>query len=328
MDKFDRMQQLHRLFSTRRKPVRISELADKLECSEKTAYRAIQNLRDYVQAPLVDSPDRLGWYYDLKGEEKFELPGLWLTAGEINGLAIITELAREMESSLLSEDIGLVTQAVEKLLETRKVQPEIFRQKVAYLPKRKHYASNRNFQHISSALINEKQLSIDYSDYQGRPTKRVISPLKLVHYDENWYLDAWCHLRESLRSFMVARIIRIENLHVDAIDVPEGRHQEHFSSSYGIFAGRAKHQAKIKFTGTASREAASFQWHPNQSAEWQGNAYILEVPYNDDRELIRTILGYGANAEVLAPTVLKRKVLNKAKQIVTNYDPSWGSGKF
>jgi proteasome accessory factor C len=328
VDKFDRMQQLHRLFSARRTPIRISELAEKLECSEKTVYRAIQNLRDYVQAPLLDSPDRQGWYYDLKGEEKFELPGLWLTAGEINGLAIIIELAREMESGLLSEDIGLVTKAVEKLLETRKVQPDIFRQKVAYLPKRKHSASNRNFQHISSALINEKQLSIDYSDYQGRRTKRVISPLKLVHYDENWYLDAWCHMRKSLRSFLVARIVRIETLSLNAIEVPDSNQQEHFSSSYGIFAGRAKHQAKIKFTGAASREVASFQWHPKQQAEWQGTAYLLEIPYNDDRELIRTILGYGANAEVLAPSELKQKILRKAKDIVSTYDSSWGSGKF
>jgi predicted DNA-binding transcriptional regulator YafY len=38
------------------------------------------------------------------------------------------------------------------------------------------------------------------------PTEREVSPQRLVHYRDNWYLDAWCHLREDVRSFSIDAI--------------------------------------------------------------------------------------------------------------------------
>jgi predicted DNA-binding transcriptional regulator YafY len=141
-----------------------------------------------------------------------------------------------------------------------------------------------------------------------------------VHYDENWYVDAWCHLRRELRSFMLARIERVELLEQDAHPVLPEAHRAHFTSSYGIFAGKAQSSASLKFTGTAAREAASFRWHPDQRDEWQGNDYLLDIPYNDDRELIRTLLGYADQVEVLGPPALKSKLLSRARQIVALYE--------
>jgi predicted DNA-binding transcriptional regulator YafY len=36
--------------------------------------------------------------------------------------------------------------------------------------------------------------------------------------------------------------------------------------------------------------------------------YVLELPYSDDRELLRDILKHGADVEVLAPENLREKV--------------------
>ena len=149
-----------------------------------------------------------------------------------------------------------------------------------------------------------------------------------MHYADNWYLDAWCHKRKALRAFMLARIHRAELDQQKAITVPAEQQADHFADSYGIFAGKAKHLAKLKFTGPAAREAESLQWHPAQKGEWQGRHYLLEIPYNDDRELVRTLLGYGADVEILAPTALKKRVLTKAKQIVGNYESDWRVGRF
>ena len=65
MDKFDRIQQLHRLLVSHRYPVPISTIAEKLECTTKTAKAAIDILRDQLRAPLHYYPDRKGWQYDL-----------------------------------------------------------------------------------------------------------------------------------------------------------------------------------------------------------------------------------------------------------------------
>lgn len=328
MDKFDRMQQLHRVFSDRRTPVSMAELAEKLECSEKTVQRAIHSLQDYVQAPLEYSEERKGWYYNLNGNDKFELPGLWLTAAEIQGVATVLAISKNMDLMLFDEETDVIRESVEKLLRSRKVEPELFADKVHFLPRNRLPNAARTFQKITKTLLEQKQLHLHYADYRGQKTERTVSPIKLVQYQDNWYLDAWCHMREELRQFMLARIDRVEAVDAPAKSIPQEEQQAFYASSYGIFSGKPKHIAKLEFTGAAAREAASYRWHPEQQSEWQDKTYRLDIPYNDDRELIRTLLGFGDQLTILGPSALKKKLLTKAKQIVTNYDPYWGGGKF
>lgn len=319
MDKFDRIQKLHRILSARRTPVALDDLAQQLECDRKTVRRAIEALESYVFAPIVYDDEHKGWRYERSVADRLELSGLWLTSEELHGLAIIMQITQSMDSGLLGEDIRVVEKAVEKLLRSRKILPELFREKVEYLPKHRRQAPSQAFRQIGAALLDGKRLAIRYNDYSGRKSQRDISPIKLVHYDENWYVDAWCHLRNELRSFMLARIERVETLDAEAHHVSADAHKEHFTSSYGIFAGKARHTARLRFTGSAAREAASFRWHPDQRAEWQDKTYLLDIPYNDDRELIRTLLGYGEQLEVLGPATLKAKLLTKARQLVALY---------
>ena len=70
-------------------------------------------------------------------------------------------------------------------------------------------------------------------------TERVISPLQLVHYRENWVLDAWCHLRNELRSFGLEAIEDVQIAQELATEVSQEDMREHFQSGYGIFAGKS-----------------------------------------------------------------------------------------
>ncbi len=328
MDKFDRIQQLHRIFVGRTFPITVQELSEKLECSEKTVKRSLDTLRDYSQAPLEYVSSSRGWRYNPAEKDRFELPGLWLTTEEIHSLAIMLQLIQRMDDQILSTDIEPIEKAIDQLLTSRNVNPASFKQHIRYLPKTRCQTNSKTLSTVSSSLLDSVRLQLKYLDYKGSVTEREVSPLKLVHYQENWYLDAWCHLRNELRSFMVARIESVMKLDTPSIKVNEEQQQAHFASSYGIFSGKAKHIAKLKFFGPSATEAASYQWHPDQISEWQGRSYLLNIPYNDDRELVRTLLAYGDGVEIMAPAALKKKLLTKAKQIVAMYDASWKVGRF
>jgi predicted DNA-binding transcriptional regulator YafY len=55
----------------------------------------------------------------------------------------------------------------------------------------------------------------------GANSQREISPQRLTHYRDNWYLDAWCHLRDELRSFAVDAISEAKTKSEHAVDVPD-----------------------------------------------------------------------------------------------------------
>ncbi len=140
-------------------------------------------------------------------------------------------------------------------------------------------------------------------------TEREVSPQRLVHYRENWYLDAWCHLRKELRNFEVDSIQRVEVLEKAAKSVSKRSVEEVLGPGYCIFTGMKVQSARLAFTPLRARWVASEQWHLKQKGHFDdAGRYILELPYADHRELIMDILKYGSDVEVLAPESLRHLV--------------------
>ena len=136
----------------------------------------------------------------------------------------------------------------------------------------------------------------------------------------NWYLDAYCHERNALRSFAVERIRHARSLPKRCLDIPEDELVAHYASSYGIFAGEPEHTAVLRFTPERARWVADEHWHPQQQGIFLENgSYELRIPYSDPRELVMDILKYGPDVEVLAPESLRNAVAERLQQALNNY---------
>ncbi len=168
----------------------------------------------------------------------------------------------------------------------------------------------RVFETVSSALLSRKRLELThFSRSRDALTTRETSPQRLVYYRDNWYLDAWCHLRGDLRSFSLDAVRRASTLDRRAKNVAERTLDARLGSGYGIFAGRATRRARLRFTRERARWVADETWHPRQRGELDAaGRYVLEIPYADDRELVMDVLRYGADVEVLSPPELREKV--------------------
>ena len=68
------------------------------------------------------------------------------------------------------------------------------------------------FETVALATISRKCLRITHLRERGEKVTRTISPQQLVDYRDNWYVDAWCHLRKGFRSFGVDAIEEVEIL--------------------------------------------------------------------------------------------------------------------
>lgn len=317
MAKFDRFQQLHRLFSSRKHPVPLSVVADTLECTEGSAKRLIHQLRDYWHAPIEYDRERNGWQY--VAGESFELPGLWLTAAELQSLTALLHLIDGLGEGLLNDELQVVQAGIHKLIAARGIDPARFQERITFLPMAKRQLSQPVFSAVASALIAGRQLDIQYRDFGQRLSVRTVSPQCLVYYRENWFLHAWCHKRQSLRIFSVSRIARFEARAAQAIEIDKHQRDQDFAASFGIFAGETTHLAQLRFAPAIAHEIASQQWHPQQSGEWQGNAYLLTIPYSMDTELIMEILKYGSDVEVLAPAELRHRVQQRLAAALAVY---------
>ena len=159
-------------------------------------------------------------------------------------------------------------------------------------------------------MLQRRRLSLRYhSRSRDETIERIVSPQRLIHYRDNWYLDAWCHLREGLRSFSVDAIEQAEILEKRAKDVAEARLDEVLGSGYGIFGGDSVTWATLHFTPERARWVSTERWHSKQEARFlEDGSYELKVPFSDDRELIMDILRYGADCEAVGPKALRERV--------------------
>ena len=147
-----------------------------------------------------------------------------------------------------------------------------------------------------------------------------MSPQVLTHYRDNWYLHAWCHLRDDMRCFSIDAIRHASLLDAQAKEVPQITLQAALESGYGIFSGTTTTWAQLQFSPARAPWVVTEQWHPQQKGSLEEDgSYRLEIPYTDDRELLMDILKYGAEVEVLAPAALRARVQTEISHMTTRY---------
>lgn len=319
MTKLDRLQQLHRIFESHRRPVALKKIAARLECTERTAHRLIEDLQNYFNAPVEYSRDQNGWYYDLRSE-KFELPGLWLTGEELLSLALLLGLLENLGDGLLGEELGVVENRIHRLLAARGIDPAAFAQHIKVLPMARRHVPGRVFQQVGEALLQRRRLNIRYKSFSRQTSIRTVSPQKLVHYRDNWYLDAWCHLRNDLRVFSLARIVTLEPVDAPAQMIATDDLERHFGESYGIFAGKGTNIARLRFLPAIAREIAMQQWHPLQEAFWDGDDFLLSFPYGNSSELLGDIMRYLPNVVIEGPASLRKDIQQRLYSALTLYE--------
>ncbi|MDD9893809.1 MAG: WYL domain-containing protein [Gammaproteobacteria bacterium] len=320
MNIFDRIFALHRELKHSRQPVSRVMLEKRLECSTATIKRIIQQMRDYLNAPIEYDRDANGYYYATQNEygPVYELPGLWFNAAEVQAILTLKTLLARLEPGLLSEQLEPLTELLDS---SGLIQPDQVGQRLRILAATAR-PSGEHFHTVASAVVERHRLDIEYAARStGETTQRQISPQRLTHYRDNWFVDAWCHRSEGLRTFSLDKVIQAQPLEDAAIDVEEADLDKTLGSSYGIFSGEPNAVAEIVVSAKQARWVADEQWHPEQQSEWLDDGrYLLKVPYSQPWELLGDVLRLGAGAEVVAPTELRDLVQTTLSQAVAQYN--------
>jgi predicted DNA-binding transcriptional regulator YafY len=252
----------------------------------------------------------------------YELPGLWFSPSEARALLTLEHLVQGLEPALLGPQVEPLKARLAALLSTGDHSLAEVRQRIRVLPSAARRHAPKHFEAVASAVLERRRLVLTYwNRTRDEETRREISPQRLVHYRDNWYLDAWDHGRGALRTFALDAMRGVAVAEGRARDVSEAELDATLASGYGIFAGRKVRWARLRFTPAAARYVAQEEWHPRQRSRWDPDGgYVLEVPYSSDRELVREVLRHGAEVEVLGPPELYRALRERVQALARLYE--------
>ena len=319
------MERLHRIkyMIQQRKCVPREDFLSELEISPATFKRDLEYLRSRMQASIVYDRFLGGYKFENSSSiERIEMPGLWFSEKEATALVLMQHLLSSLDQGgLIGPHIEPLTAIIDGILGQSDATAKELRKRIKVIGMGSRKNSIENFSEIGAALLKRNRLQIAYySKSKDENTVREISPQRLIYYRENWYLDAYCHLRDDLRSFSVDGIQSAVLTNKKAQDVSEKECQEHFAQSYGIFSGKATQKAKLRFTPEHARWVSSEHWHGQQVGNFDKEGYYnLEFDYNQDPELVMDILKHGSGVEVISPASLKNKVKAELKKAIELY---------
>jgi predicted DNA-binding transcriptional regulator YafY len=310
MDRTERFYKIDNLLQAHT-VVPIERFLSELEVSPATFKRDLEYMRDRLNAPIQWCKADGGYSY-LAGNktQQQSLPGLWFNSSEAYALLMMQSLLAEMQPGLLGSHIEPLKARLRAVIESGNHPAGDVESRVKLINVAARPVKDKNFEVVAAALLSRQRLQLSYySRVRDDVSEREVSPQLLIHYRGNWYLGAWCHKQEAMRSFSMDAIKNALVLTKASRAIAKKELDGFVGQGYGIYSGSEVRWAKLKFSAERARWVSRELWHPQQkTTENKDGSLILEVPFTDIRELSMDILRQGRHVEVLEPKELRDEV--------------------
>lgn len=295
-------------------------LSDKFEISPRTAQRAIEFMRERIQAPLEYDFHNKGYYYS---DTSYKLPSLWFNEDNIVALSLAVRLASSIPDldtkqrlcSLLEEIFN--RQSFDGKLNFGDIAEKISVKNIEYSKVNEKY-----FTEVVNTLFRRTPLHISYySPHSNRETRRTVLPLHLIQYMGSWHMIAFCTLRNDMRDFALSRIrgIRPSN---EKIRLPGSLPpiKAYTRKHFGIIQGGKTRNVCLQFSPSIASWIREQIWHPEQKMTLKKDGSILlRFPTADFKELIKRVLSHGADVKVISPKSLQQLVSAEIQRMNSIY---------
>ncbi|MEZ5728571.1 MAG: WYL domain-containing protein [Burkholderiaceae bacterium] len=310
--------------------VPFKDLQAELEVSRATLKRDLAYMRDRLNAP-IEFDREAGGYRFASGRlgPQYELPGLWFNDREILALLTMHRMLEDLDTGgLLGPHVAPLVARLNALLGSADGSADEIIRRVRIQRAQDRPVPPNWFEVIGSALVKRHRIEIVYfTRSRNARSQREVSPQRLVHYRNAWYLDAWCHRTDSLRVFALDAIEHARAVERRALDVSPAEIERTLGEGYGIYRGHRLRWAVLRFTPEAARWVSAELWHPRQiGAMGEDGSYELRLPFGNSTELELDILRHGEQVEVCSPPDLRRRIADRLEAARARYDAPTSPG--
>jgi predicted DNA-binding transcriptional regulator YafY len=353
MSKTARLYKIEQLIR-HRGSVSFAQMLTALEVSPATLKRDLDYLRSQLGAPIAYDRDSNGYRFasgaagpaatggaghaaadavghtaagaarpGAEGGPRHELPGLWFSERELYSLLMAHQLLAGLDADgTLSRHLQPLLGRIHELLGPGgETDAKALMQRVKIVSALRRPVAPECFERMGEALLRRRRLQMRYlTRARGEVGEREVSPQRLVHYKNTWYLDAWCHSRERLLRFALDAVQQAHVLPTRAKDVAMRQVRAEMDMGYGIFAGGTRQLATLRFSPQAAPWISREEWHPEQQGRsLDDGSWELVLPYVDETELVMDILRQGEQVRVMAPESLALAVRRRLAAALAVY---------
>lgn len=305
----DRMMRIHQEIQSGKYP-NGPALAQELEVSAKSVQRDLEFMRDRMNLPLAYDQLRKGYYYT---EEVGAFPTLQITEGELFALLVAEKALQQYRGTNFERPlVSAFKKMASSLPDTVSLNLADWEQTISFRTSAEPILNLEVFDLLAKAAAERKQLKLEYRKGGQRKTEeRVVDPYHLANINGEWFLFAFDHLRNDLRTFAPARIVKAEPTGKKFTRPEKFSLEKRLRDSFGVHSGQKEQTVVIRFDEFAADYIREKRWHPSQQLkELEGGGAELTMKLSSLIEVQRWILGWGGHAQAVEPKELIESVKN------------------
>lgn len=146
-----------------------------------------------------------------------------------------------------------------------------------------------------------------------QPDVRAVEPYVLLIAEGRWYVVGHCCRNADTRVFRVDRIVEALPL-AETFSVPDGFDPDAYVTEGRVFRAEDEVEAAVRFSARIAR------WIREKGPVEEGEDGGVTVRYRvaDPQWLVRLVLQYGPDAEVLGPPELRERVRERVAAVLRN----------
>ncbi|HEY6450361.1 MAG TPA: WYL domain-containing protein [Candidatus Cybelea sp.] len=300
------------------------DLKDRIAVGEKRP--STRSLRRYL-AILTNAGFPL--YFDRSANayrfaDGYSLKRLDLSSGELFGLVALRSLGASIGGTIGAS----IDEVAEKLVDSagrgarariEAGSPVTFRLSEIRLDE----SGERAFALLSSAERSSRSARFIYLDKEGKSSKRSVDPYGFIINAGRVYCLAYDHSRHDLRTFAVDSVSDPEVL-AQTFVRPSAFDIEAYSAASisGVLHAKQTTEVTVRFAPRVAKAAVAARIVAEPEVDYcdDGSAKITYKVADVD-ELVRWVLGWGVQAEIVSPAVARARIAELARDIATKYQP-------
>lgn len=173
---------------------------------------------------------------------------------------------------------------------------------------------------IVTALLREERLRVTHDSVSGGNRTFIIEPYTLMIYKKGLYLAGMSHHHGELRTFALDAFRKVEWLRGNGFEYPVDYQPEQLTEgAFGLIRGEPT-RVRILFDEKVARYVERVMWHPTQKFKHTPAGFEMTMHAAGTLEILNWVLGFGDQATVLEPAVLRTAIVERLSRALVRYD--------
>lgn len=270
-------------------------------------------------APIRYSKRYGGYYYT---DPEFSMNDIPLTEDDIEAIKFATNTLSQFK------DVGMFRQfgfALDKIVDRINISADPNDASIAEFVQFEIPTASGGSEFLNPLLQSIRKKTAVFFDYESfqtqRKKRRKVLPLLLKEYRNRWYLISYDVVKTSIITYALDRMSALNTSDESIISPLDFNPEQFFRHAIGITASDGEpDEVVFKADNVAALYIASQPFHATQEMLKEGkNKTTFRMKVFVSEELIRSLLSYGGEVEVVEPEHLRQELLARARSIVGHY---------